>query len=123
MDLFDCFHWLDNFFALPCIILFFGVGILLTIKTGFLQITGFPKFISLITQGISRKKKHGEAGEMRTIDSIHALFTAMATTIGTGNVVGPSLAIQVGGPGALFWLILYIFIGSATKFTEVVFAL
>ena len=123
MDIYGCFNWIDNFFALPCTILFFGVSVLLTIKTGFLQFRGFKKFISLITQGISRKKKYGEAGEMRTMDSVHALFTAMATTIGTGNVVGPSIAIQVGGPGALFWLIFYIFLGSATKFTEVVFAM
>lgn len=123
MDLFSCFSWLDDALALPCTILFFGVGILLTIKTGFLQITGFPTFISLIKNGISRKSRQGDAGEMRTIDSMHALFTAMGTTIGTGNVVGPSLAIMVGGPGALFWLLLYILIGSATKFTEVVFAM
>lgn len=124
MDLFNFFKWLnDSVFAIPCTVLFFGAGIWLTIKTGFLQIRGLPKFISLITQGIARKKDQGQVGEMRTMDSIHALFTAMATTIGIGNVVSPSLAIMVGGPGALFWLLLYIIIGSATKFTEVVFAL
>jgi AGCS family alanine or glycine:cation symporter len=124
MDLFSFFKWLnDTVFAVPCTILFFGAGVWLTIKTGFLQIRGLPKFFSLITQGISRKKDQGKVGEMKTMDSVHALFTAMATTIGIGNVVSPSLAIMVGGPGALFWLLFYILIGSATKFTEVVFAL
>lgn len=124
MDSLEFFKWLnDTVFALPCTIIFFGASILLTIKTGFLQIRGLPKFIALITHGISRKKRQGVEGEMRTMDSIHALFTAMATTIGTGNVVGPSLAIFMGGPGALFWLLLYIILGSAVKFTEVVFAI
>jgi len=124
MDLLSFFKWLNNdVLALPVTLLFFGVGILLTIKAGFLQIRAFPRFITLITHGIARKKREGTQGEMRTMDSVHALFTAMATTIGIGNIVSPSLAIIVGGPGALFWLVFYIIIGSATKFTEVVFAL
>ncbi len=53
----------------------------------------------------------------------HALFTAMATTIGMGNVVAPSLAIMIGGPGAMFWLLAYMFLGSVVKFAEVSFAL
>lgn len=124
MDLLSFFKWLNNdILALPATIIFLGAGIVLTIKTGFLQIRGFSRFVSLITKGISRRKKSETAGEMRTMDSIHALLTAMGTTIGIGNVVGPSLAIMVGGPGALFWLLIYIIIGASTKFTEVVFAL
>lgn len=124
MDFLSFFKWLNNdILALPVTILFFGTAIVLTIKTGFLQIRGVPRFINLITQGVAREKCKGGEGEMRTMDSIHALFTAMATTIGIGNIVSPSLAIIAGGPGALFWLVFYIMIGSATKFTEVVFAL
>jgi len=124
MDFLQFLKWLNNdFLAMPVTLLFFGVAIVLTIKTGFLQIRAFPRFMSLIIDGIGRKKRQNVQGEMRTIDSIHALFTAMATTIGIGNIVSPSLAIIAGGPGALFWLVLYILIGSATKFTEVVFAL
>ncbi len=84
-----------------------------------MQIRGFARFVSLVKQGLSGQQAAEHAG---TINSFHAMFTAMATTIGVGNVVGPSVAIMMGGPGALFWLILYIIIGSATKFTEVVFA-
>jgi alanine or glycine:cation symporter, AGCS family len=103
--------------AVPTLLLFLGTGIILTIKTRFLQIRGFPHFIRLLTSGI--KKGHSKA---HTINSFHALFSAMATTIGMGNIVGPSMAIALGGPGALFWLLLYIVFGSVTKYTEVTFA-
>jgi len=124
MDLLLFFKWLNNdFLALPVTLLFFGVAIVLTIKTGFLQIRAFPRFIKLITQGVRAKKNDENGSQVGTIGSVHALFTAMATTIGIGNIVSPSLAIISGGPGALFWLVFYILIGSSTKFTEVVFAL
>lgn len=121
MELLNFFKWLnDSIFAVPTTLLFFGVGIFLTIKNGFLQIRGLPRFVALVKQGLSSKHETEHKG---TINSFHAMFTAMATTIGVGNVVGPSVAIMMGGPGALFWLILYIIVGSATKFTEVVFAI
>ncbi len=107
----------------PATILFLLVGIILTIKTGFMQIRGFGRFVELITGGITRKKMRNDEGQVRTIDSFHALFTAMASTIGMGNLVGPTVAIFAGGPGALFWLLVYIFLGSVTKFTEVTFAM
>ena len=124
MELLSFFRWVNNsVLAIPSIILFCSAAIILTVKTRFLQIRGLPRCISLITDGIKRKKHSGKPGEMRTIDSIHALFAAMATTIGIGNIVSPSIAIMVGGPGALFWLILYIILGSSIKFAEVVFAM
>ena len=123
MDFLSFLQWLNNtVFVIPSIVLFGGAGILLTIKTGFLQIRGIPRFFSLVSHGVQRSKPTSTGG-VRTITSLHALFTAMATTLGIGNVVSPSIAIIVGGPGALFWLILYIIIGSSIKFTEVVFAL
>ncbi|MFS8506972.1 MAG: amino acid carrier protein [Candidatus Babeliales bacterium] len=57
------------------------------------------------------------------INPLHALLTAMATTIGMGNIAGPSIAIAMGGPGALFWLVMYAFLGSVVKFTEVMFSI
>ncbi|MBA3954872.1 sodium:alanine symporter family protein [Candidatus Dependentiae bacterium] len=108
---------LNSYLGLPSLILFLGTGIILTFKTGFAQVRAFPRFWHLITHGL--KKSDLDA---KTINPFHALFSAMATTIGMGNIVGPSMAISVGGPGALFWLILYIFFGSVTKFTEVTFA-
>ncbi len=124
MDALSFFKWLNNdVLAIPTTILFLGVGIVLTLKTRFIQIRAFPYFFRLLTQGFARKQQQGKQGEMKTINSFHALFAAMATTIGMGNVVGPSIAIMTGGPGALVWLVVYIFFGSVTKFTEVTFAL
>ncbi len=120
IDVYSFFDWLNNHvLAFPSIILFFGVSVLLTFKTGFAQIRAFPRFLRLIRSGVKEvKQKRGE-----TINPFHALFTAMATTIGMGNIVSPSLAIMIGGPGALFWLLFYMFFGSVTKYTEVTFAL
>jgi len=124
MDAFAFFTWLnETILALPATLLFFGVGLILTFKTKFLQFRAFPHFMRLLTGGIKGKGKFDESGEKRTINPFHALFAAMSTTIGMGSIVGPSIAIMAGGPGALFWLIVYIFFGAATKFTEVTFAL
>lgn len=109
---------IKTYLAIPSIILFLGTAIILTLKTGFIQIRAFPKFLNLLFKGV---KEHKDA-HVKTISPFQALFTAMATTIGMGNIVGPSMAISIGGPGALFWLILYIFFGSVTKFIEVTFS-
>lgn len=103
--------------AFPSMILFFGAAIVLTIKTGFLQIRGFGYFVRLINAGLNRS----QVQRIKTINAFRALFTAVATSIGIGNVVGPTLAVVVGGPGALFWLVAYMFFASATKFAEVIF--
>lgn len=115
--------WFNTFFAIPSTIIFFAVAVILTIRTGFLQFRGLPRFISLLSGGVKRKQEHDAKGHVTTISTFHALFAAMASTIGMGNVVGPSVAIMVGGPGALFWLLVYIFFGAASKFTEVTLAL
>lgn len=118
-------EWLNNeILALPATILFFGVGIILTIKTGFLQIRAFPTFIRLIMSGLNQKKYEKKSTSFgNAINPFHALFTALGTSIGVGTIVSPGLAISAGGPGALFWLLVYIFFSSVTKFTEVMFAL
>jgi alanine or glycine:cation symporter, AGCS family len=110
---------INAYLSYPSLIIFLGTAIILTIKNRFLQIRGFPRFVRLVSHGI-RKQKF--ASKAKTLSSIQALFSAMATTIGMGNIVGPSVAISVGGPGALFWLLIYIILGSATKFTEVTFS-
>jgi alanine or glycine:cation symporter, AGCS family len=117
MSLLSFFCWLNNaVLSVPIIITFFGVGIFLTYLTKVAQVRALPRFFSLITHGVNRTMGGN------TISSFHALFTAMATTMGMGNIVGPSLAIIVGGPGALFWLLVYIFFGAVIKFAEVTFA-
>lgn len=100
--------------------LFLGAAIILTLQSRFAQIRLFPRFISLIMGNI---KKQTGSSHTDAISPFHALFTAMGTTIGMGNIVGPGVAIVTGGPGALLWLIVYIFFASVTKFVEVTFAL
>lgn len=110
---------INSFFAFPATIIFLSTAIFFTIRTGFLQIFGFSKFLSLIFN----KHKELKDGNIKTINPFHALFTAMAATIGIGNIVGPTMAIATGGPGALFWLLFYNILGSAIKFAEVTFSL
>jgi alanine or glycine:cation symporter, AGCS family len=114
---------LNAHIAIPATILFFAASIILTIKNKFPQFTGLPHFLKILTEGFAKKKHTNAQGELKTMSSLQALATAMAGTIGMGNVVGPSVAIMLGGPGALFWMIVYIFFASVTKFTEVTFAM
>lgn len=115
---FDIFSSINCFLSYPSLVIFLGTAIILTVKTGFLQLHGFSRFIKLIFSGINEQQK----SNVKTINPFHALFSAMATTIGMGNIIGPSIAISIGGPGALFWLLVYIILGSATKFVEVTFS-
>jgi len=105
--------------AVPSAIIFLSAGVFLTFKTGFMQIRALPRFFKILRGGIA-EDKHENA---KTLSSTHALFTAMATTLGMGNIIGPSVAVLTGGPGALFWLVIYAFFSSVTKFTEVTFAI
>lgn len=105
----------------PAVFVFFSVAIILTLKTRFLQFRGFGRFISIIKEKSAQKKEKKHKND--SIDSFHALFAAMATTIGMGNMVGPTVAIFAGGPGALFWLVVYMFFASVTKYVEVCFAI
>lgn len=121
----SCYTFLFNFnkyLSIPTIALFFGIGLILTLKVHIPQIFAFKKFFKLIFYGIQETSSEVGKTQVKTISPFQALFTSMATTIGMGNIVGPSMAIAIGGPGALFWLLVYIFIGAATKFTEVSFS-
>lgn len=99
----------------PLLILLVGAGILLTFRLGFLQIFKLPKALKLIF-----KAENTGQGD---IDSFGALCTALAATVGTGNIVGVSTAICTGGPGALFWMWVAAFFGMATKYAEGVLAI
>lgn len=119
MDLLSLIGSIDAFVALPSTLLFLGVGVYLTVQSRFVQVRTFPRLFSLISKGANHKHEKGE----KTINPFHALLTAMSTTIGMGNVVGPSVAVKVGGPGALFWLVAFAFFGAVTKFTEVMLSM
>lgn len=115
---YDLVFLINSYIAIPAIIIFLSVAITLTLKLKFPQFRAFPKFKKIITGNISEIKSQ----DTKTISPFAALFTSMATTIGVGNIVGPSMAIAIGGPGALFWLLVYIFFGSILKFVEVSFS-
>ncbi|MDP3889411.1 MAG: alanine:cation symporter family protein [bacterium] len=122
-NLLSFFNGLNNFLALPGSVLFLGVAIILTLKSGFAQIRTLPRFVRIIMNGMREEKHKQKEKHSDTISPLHALFAALGTSIGMGNIVGPTIAIAWGGPGALFWLVVYIFFASVTKFTEVTFAL
>jgi alanine or glycine:cation symporter, AGCS family len=119
MDILQACRGIDAFFAMPTTVLFLVVGVTLTIKSRFIQFRALPRLWRLLTSGV--KHHHNEKEKM--INPFHALLTAMSTTIGMGNVVGPSIAIIAGGPGALFWLVIFGFFGAVTKFAEVMLAI
>lgn len=100
------------------IILLVGTGLFFTIRTGFVQIRCFGEGIKQVFGGIfSKKKSKGEG-----LSSFQALATAIAAQVGTGNIVGASGAILVGGPGAIFWMWVIAFFGMATNYAEAVLA-
>ena len=116
-------QWFNNeFISLPAAVLFFGTALILTLWTGFMQIRGLPRFFAIAFGRVNPAAEVKDASKQQTIGPFQALCAALATSIGMGNVVGPSLAILKGGPGALFWLVIYMLFGSVTKFTEVTFA-
>ncbi len=94
----------------PLMVLIFATGILLTLRSGLVQVLHLPKALRFMFQNES----DGE-GE---VTSFGALCTALSATIGTGNIVGVATAICIGGPGALFWMWLAAFFGMATKYAE-----
>ena len=106
----DFFTSIDDFvWGPPLLVLLVGTGIYLTIRLGLLQIIRLPKAFKLI---FAEDKGEGD------ISSFAALATALAATIGTGNIVGVATAIKTGGPGALFWMWIAAFFGMATKYAE-----
>lgn len=97
-----------------------GIGIIYTIMTGFVQIRCFPMVWKGFLNGI---KGRGNTKEEGKCSSYQALCTAIASCVGSGNIVGVSTAILAGGPGALFWMWVAAFFGMATKFGEIILGL
>jgi AGCS family alanine or glycine:cation symporter len=100
----------DIVWGIPLIVFIMGTGILLTIRLGLLQFRHLGRALKYMVSN----EKDG-VGE---VSSFGALCTAMAATVGTGNIVGVATAIVAGGPGALFWMIIAACFGMATKYAE-----
>ncbi len=104
--------------GVPAMICIVGVGIILTIKTRFIQVRKF---------GISMKRTIGKIFDKKdasdgSITPFQAVCTALAGTVGTGNIAGVAGAIAIGGPGAVFWMWCSAFLGMCTKYSEVLLA-
>ena len=109
----------NNFiWGVPAMICIIGVGLYLSIRTRFLQIRKFP-YAMRVTLGRMRKKKEASDG---ALTPFQAVCTALAATVGTGNVAGVAGAIAIGGPGAVFWMWMSALLGMCTKFSEVTLA-
>lgn len=109
----------NNFiWGLPAMVCILGVGLLLSVRTKFLQIRKFPYAIKT-TLGRIFKRKDASDG---TMTPFQAVCTALAGTVGTGNIAGVAGAIAIGGPGAVFWMWCSALLGMCTKFAEVTLA-
>lgn len=115
------FIQIAHFIALAISVFILLGGIILTFKTRFVQFRMIPKMFKILFKNFYKKKT--DSGDAETIEANKALFTAMSTSIGIGNIVSPIIAIKLGGPGALVGFMLAAIFGSASTFTEVTFAL
>lgn len=101
----------------PALVLILGVGLYLSIRTGFAQIRLFPRSL----KDFFARLKGGKAEE-GAVTPFQALCTALAATVGTGNLAGVAGAMAIGGPGAIFWMWVCGILGMATKFAEATLA-
>ena len=106
-------NFIDNLvWGPPLLILLVGTGLFLTFRLKFIQIIKLPLALKYLFSKEDDTTKQGD------VSSFAALCTALAATIGTGNIVGVATAIKAGGPGALFWMWFAAFLGMATKYSE-----
>ncbi|MDO5416876.1 MAG: sodium:alanine symporter family protein [Lachnospiraceae bacterium] len=104
--------------GVPAMVSIFGVGLYLSLRTHFIQIRKFPYAIRTTIGRVFRKKEASEGA----MTPFQAVCTALAATVGTGNVAGVAGAIAIGGPGAIFWMWMSALLGMCTKFAEVTLA-
>jgi AGCS family alanine or glycine:cation symporter len=107
-------HWASNAVWGPwTIFLLLGTGLFLTIRLGFVQVVRFPDAMRTMIPA-------AQSGARGALTPFQAFMTALAATIGTGNIAGVATAVVTGGPGAVFWIWCYGFFATAIKFTEAV---
>lgn len=105
--------------GLPMMVLIMGVGIYLTIRCGFPQ---FRHFVHIMKNTLGKAFEKNEKSK-GAVSPFKAMCTALAASIGTGNIAGVSGAIAIGGPGAVFWMWISALFGMCTKFSEVTLAI
>jgi len=105
--------------GIPAMVLILGVGLYLSIRTGFLQVRKFGYALKNTLGKLFKKQEKAAAG---AITPFQAVCTALSATVGTGNIAGVAGAIALGGPGAVFWMWISALLGMCTKFAEVTLA-
>ena len=103
----------------PLLVALILVGVLLTVKLRCIQVSNLVLSLKLVFSKQQNQKDDTKEGD---ISGFAALCTALASTIGTGNIVGVATAVHMGGPGALFWMFVAAFFGMATKYSECLLA-
>ena len=104
--------------GVPAMVCIIGVGILMSVRTKFIQFRKFPYAMKATLGKIFKKSEAGQG----SITPFQAVCTALAATVGTGNIAGVAGAIAIGGPGAVFWMWISALLGMCTKFAEVTLA-
>ncbi len=104
--------------GIPLIVLLFLVGIFMTIGTKFFQIRKFGYTMKKTLFAVFSDRKVTKTDDQKAISQFQALSTALAATVGSGNIVGVATAIAAGGAGAVFWMWLSAFFGMMTNFSE-----
>ncbi len=104
--------------GIPMLILIIGTGIIMTCLTKFFQITRAKHVVKETVGGIFTKEDVRKNKDIKSFSQFQSLCTALAATIGTGNIAGVATAIAVGGPGAVFWMWLSAFFGMMTNFSQ-----
>ena len=111
-DVLECIHGMV--WGPWTLVVFLGTGIYLSIRFGFFQIRGFPFWWSATAVSLAKARRAEQGG----VSQFQSVCTALAATVGTGNIAGVATALAAGGPGALFWMWISACIGMITAYGE-----
>ena len=112
-------NWLNNIvWGWPAIIAILFTGILLTVRTRFLQVRKFDESLKSTIGATFKEMKDGKNKKKKGVSSFEAFATAISGTVGTGNIIGVASAILTGGPGAVLWMWISAFFGMVTNYSE-----
>lgn len=100
------------------LVIFLGVGMLFTLRTGFFQFKGWKVWMGDTLGALFRDRRVRRAQDHQSISQFQSFCTALAATLGTGNITGVATAIVTGGPGAVFWMWVSAFLGMMTIYAE-----
>ncbi len=104
--------------GIPMLVLIIGTGIYFSCRLGFFQLTRFKFVLDSTIFSVFKKKEKTKKEDSKAISQFQAMSTALAATIGTGNIAGVATALTVGGPGAVFWMWVSAFFGMMTSYAE-----